>query len=190
MVNVKKYSSHNYIQYISPELDRLMEKDNSKLPVNRTRLPQVSIPKDMTPEHYQGMNLLPGNRVGEDYRQKYLDKLSELCVNGYITQDEFDRRAEWVNSAQTSEQVEIAFLDLQNALRAMTAKEYFQKDIRANREKLHKTWLIGPAFVYLVVVLCMVIDALSGAYIGVGILAGEMMVLTTILAYRWGKHHG
>jgi hypothetical protein len=61
---------------------------------------------------YQKMNIIAGNRVGFDIKQKYLDRLAELSANGYLTSKEYDARVDWINNALTSNQLEEAFKDL------------------------------------------------------------------------------
>lgn len=78
----------------------------------------VVIPKGMASDDYQDMNILPGNRIGWEHRQEHLHRLSDLYTLGYLTEEEYEKRVEWVNSAQTVEQVNIVFTDLRKTLSA------------------------------------------------------------------------
>lgn len=160
--------------------------DEKKLPRVIQNFP---IPKDMTIEHYQGMNLLPGRRIGLGQKEQFIAKLSELYVEGYLTEEEYDKRTDWVNAAQTIEQIEVAFIDLQQALLAVKIKDYLRDSTPVKKDS-SKAWLIGPVVLYTVIFLCMAIDALSGAYWGVGILGVELLAATAIIFYKQGKRSG
>jgi hypothetical protein len=165
-------------------------KDNrNKLPdVTRKRLPAIDIPKNMTPDHYYGMNLLPGHRIGLGVKERYIAILSDLYVEGYLTEEEYDKRTDWVNAAQTSEQIEIAFMDLQQSLLQIKIKDYL-KDIKPVK-KTDKSVFIPAGIFYIIVIFMMVIDALNHTYWGVGILGAELLIATGLFAYQTGKRHG
>lgn len=162
--------------------------DGENFPLVTKKIQGVSIPKDMTVEHYQGMNLLPGRRIGLGQKEQFIAKLAELYVEGYLTEEEYDKRTDWVNAAQTVEQIEVAFIDLQQALLSVKIKEYLRDN--TVKKDSSKAWLIGPIVLYTVIFLCMAIDALNGAYWGVGILGVELLAATAIIFYKQGKRSG
>lgn len=109
-----------------------MDKDKN-LPVPR-EVSRVDIPPNMTTADYHQMNLRPGHRIGLEYKQKHLSALSDLYVEGFLTEEEYDKRVNWVNDAQTSEQVDIAFTDLQRALLKLKVDEYLQPEKKTGQK--------------------------------------------------------
>lgn len=107
------------------EAKKLMDKDKN-LPVNRI-VNRVDIPENMTAENYLGMKILPGHRIGWEYKQQHIGILSDLYAEGYLTEAEYDKRVEWVNAAQTSQQIGIAFMDLHSSLTKLRVNEYLKK---------------------------------------------------------------
>lgn len=93
--------------------------------VEFNRAPSV-IPKGMTADNYQDMNILPGNRIGWEQKQEHLHRLSDLYTLGYLTEEEYEKRVEWVNNAQTIEQVNIVFTDLRKNILSAEADSYLQ----------------------------------------------------------------
>lgn len=89
--------------------------------VDFNRVPVV-LPKGMTAEDYQNMNILPGNRIGWEKKQEHVHRLSDLYTLGYLTEEEYEKRTEWVNNAQTTEQVNIVFTDLRQKKMTLTAE--------------------------------------------------------------------
>ena len=83
-------------------------------------------PEGMTVNDYQAMRILPGNRIGWETRQKHLYRLSDLYTLGYLTEEEYDKRVEWVNNAQTIEQVNIVFTDLAMSTLSEEASDYLR----------------------------------------------------------------
>ena len=84
------------------------------------------IPKGMTAGDYQTMNILPGNRIGWQQKQDHLHRLSDLYTLGYLTEEEYEKRVEWVNNAQTIEQVNIVFADLHRNILTVEAGSYLK----------------------------------------------------------------
>jgi len=146
-----------------------MEKDKNRhiiLPSSVGR--EFPIPPNMDVEHYQGMKLVPGNRVGWEYKQTYIGKLAELFTEGYLSEEEYDKRVAWINDSQTSEQIDIAFSDLQQALMQMKVKEYLPPATPA--AKMPKAWMALPLFVIGVIGWGIVTDFTTGYMPGVIIL--------------------
>lgn len=160
--------------------------DGKKLPdVTRRRLPSVDIPKDMTPEHYYGMNLLPGHRIGMEYKEGYIARLSELYIQGYLTEEEYDKRTSWVNAAQTSEQIEIAFLDLQSSLLGLKVQKYLSEKKPAEKRNVPKGFFIPAIFCYVVILFCITVNAITGADWGIGLLSAELLIFTALIIRKY-----
>lgn len=101
--------------------------------VDFSRAPVV-IPKGMTADNYQNMNILPGNRIGWEQKQEHLHRLSDLYTLGYLTEEEYEKRMEWVNNAQTIEQVNVVFTDLrEKKILSTEAGSYLQPAAKDSR---------------------------------------------------------
>jgi hypothetical protein len=164
--------------------EAIMEKD--KHLTKRVDTPQrVDIPPGMTVEHYHGMNIASGHRIGWEYKQQYLAKLGELYAEGYLTEDEYDKRAEWVNEAKTSEQIDLAFLDLQKSLLSVKVNEYL-------KPKEHKDTVGSaiPVFMFMMFALCISVEGIAGSWIGFFILLGELLAIIFFmgLGHRYRTH--
>lgn len=107
------------------ELERIQKK------IERLSWSQASvIPKGMTSDDYQNMCILPGNRIGWQQKQEHLHQLSDLYTLGYLTEEEYDKRAEWVNNAQTIEQVNVVFTDLRKDILTTEAGGYLKPAVK------------------------------------------------------------
>ena len=61
------------------------------------------------------MNVLNGQRIGDETRRKSLDKLIDCYISGYLTEEEYDHRQLIVEAAKTQQDINIVFSDLYNA---------------------------------------------------------------------------
>lgn len=148
-----------------------VDKDKN-LPVPR-EVSRVDIPPNMTTDDYHQMNLRPGHRIGLEYKQKYINTLSDLYVEGYLTEEEYDKRTAWVNEAQTSEQVEIAFMDLQRSLALMKVKDYLKPE--THKDNIKSTGLV-PMFVFIcaVFIFGVTLEAVAHVWFAAAILFAEL----------------
>lgn len=183
------YDIHGYPIVSEEEIKaakQMVDKDKNLLP--RT-MHSVNIPKDMTVEHVHEMNLLPGHRIGLEYKEGYIARLSELYVQGYLTEEEYDKRTDWVNAAQTSEQIEVAFLDLQSSLLGLKVKEYLADQTPVNNKS--KARFFAPAILgYLIIFFCMSIDIAAGGYWAAAILGAELLIFSAIVTRKYRKMYG
>lgn len=133
------------------------------------------------------MNLLPGHRIGLGQREQYIAKLSEAYIDGYLTEEEYDKRTDWVNSAQTIEQIEVAFHDLQQSLLNVKIKQYLDEP---GKELPN---LAVPNFLFVIIAgvfsFGITIESIAGSWIGALILFTEMILIITFL-YRAKRKHG
>jgi DUF1707 SHOCT-like domain len=158
----------DYTELLRVSMEHMEKDKNRHIILSSSVGREFPIPPNMDVEHYQGMKLVPGHRVGWEYKQTYIGKLAELFAEGYLSEEEYDKRVAWVNDSQTSEQIDVVFTDLQNALMQMKVKEYLPA---VNSEsKLSKAWLTLPLFLYSVIILGMVTDAVTGFWSGTCIL--------------------
>lgn len=58
------------------------------------------------------MNILPGQRISWETRGIFTDRLATFAAEGYLTEEEWEARRNWVLSAKTMEEAEVAFRDL------------------------------------------------------------------------------
>lgn len=58
------------------------------------------------------LNILPTTRIGWETKQQYLHQLIDAYSNGYLDEDTFNNRKQWIEQALTKEQVELAVKDL------------------------------------------------------------------------------
>jgi hypothetical protein len=58
------------------------------------------------------MNVLPTIRVGWEQKQKYTDWLAQMSAEGYLTEEEYHARMEFLQAARTEEEIKLAFADL------------------------------------------------------------------------------
>ena len=59
-----------------------------------------------------GVHVLKVQRIGDEQREVVRFRLQELCVGGYIDQDEFDARLDAVNTANTKDELDFLVRDL------------------------------------------------------------------------------
>lgn len=102
----------------------------------------VAIPQGMTAGDYQNLNILPGNRIGWEQKQEHLHRLSDLYTLGYLTEEEYEKRMEWVNTAQTVEQVNIVFTDLRRNILTAEAGSYLEPAaVKDSRRLMTIIWM-------------------------------------------------
>lgn len=158
-----------------------MRKDKANIIMPRNPAVNVPVPDGMTTDSYKRMNLVAGHRVGWDYKQEYLAKLGEMYAEGYITEAEHDKRVEWVNAAQTSEQIDVAFSDLQRAMLDMKMKEYLP--VETKRTASHAP---APKIVLLYFLVTGIFLAVGGSLVGAGIFFAAFIFC---LLVNWNIRH-
>lgn len=135
----------------------------------------IPMPPNMGVENYQEMNLVAGHRVGWEYKQAYIHKLAELFAEGYLTEAEYDKRVEWVNAAQTSEQVDVVFADLQRSMLQMKMNEYLLP-----AEEKTRRWNSQATMLVIFYSFLITLFAFSGIWVGIGVLTAELAILLPI----------
>lgn len=157
-----------------------MRKDKANIIMPRNPAVNVPVPDGMTTDSYKEMNLVAGHRVGWDYKQEYLAKLGEMYAEGYITEAEHDKRVEWVNAAQTSEQIDVAFTDLQKAMLDMKMKEYSLPETA--KKKFPPSRAQAPfSYVWMIYMLIVgTILSLTGAWVGAGIFFTYFVIILLV----------
>lgn len=58
------------------------------------------------------MNLLDQTRIGYEQKQAYQDWLARLSAEGYLTDEEYSARMDWLFAARTEEEMKLVFRDL------------------------------------------------------------------------------
>jgi hypothetical protein len=58
------------------------------------------------------MNVLSTTRVGWEQKQKYIDWLAQMSAEGYLTEEEYTARMEFLQASRTEEEIKLAFSDL------------------------------------------------------------------------------
>jgi hypothetical protein len=58
------------------------------------------------------INLIRGTRVGFTTKQKYQDYLTEMAAQGHLTTEEYGARMEWIEAAQTEDELRVVLIDL------------------------------------------------------------------------------
>lgn len=157
-----------------------MDKDKRNLPARR----EMSIPPNMTAEDYQGMNLTEGQRISTDARLTYIEYIMKLAGAGYITPEEEEKRVNWIQDAQTREQAEIAFADLQESLLKLKVEQYSPS---VTREYVSPPrLLLTPFLVMIIFTFGMISQALSGQWEFTAVFAAGLVtvLLLTVNAVR------
>lgn len=58
------------------------------------------------------MNVLSTTRIGWEQKQKYTDWLARMSAEGYLTEEEYHARMEFLQSSRTEAEIKLAFNDL------------------------------------------------------------------------------
>jgi hypothetical protein len=142
----------------------------------------TAIPKGMTTDDYQTMNIIPGNRIGWETRQEHLHRLSDLYTLGYLTEEEYEKRVEWVNQAQTIEQVNIVFSDLRRTILSEKAAGYLKPPAEDS------WWVSIWVFIATGVMIATYIRlAMMQAWLTELILIAGMIIITTAVIFKSRK---
>lgn len=64
------------------------------------------------PDPQEELNLLPNVRVGWEKKEQYLHWLAKVASEGHLTSDEWDKRRQYIENAQTEREIKVAFTDL------------------------------------------------------------------------------
>lgn len=179
--NQDDFSGQSYpIPMSESEIQELRKRFNSNLPAKIVPSTVVPFPEGKTSEDYDTMHVLPGNRVGFETKQAYIQKLGDLYAEGYLTEEEYDTRVSWVNISQTQQQIDLVFKDLSAHLLELKAKTYLldKKNTIPHKKKISAGVIAPMIIVYLFVITIMIMLMASGAWVGGGILAFEMVAVS------------
>jgi hypothetical protein len=58
------------------------------------------------------MNVLSTTRIGWEQKQKYIDWLTQMYTEDYLTEEEYNARMEFLQASRSEEEIKLAFHDL------------------------------------------------------------------------------
>jgi hypothetical protein len=64
------------------------------------------------PEDPRDMNVLSVQRIGWEKKEQYMHHLAKMASEGYLSDEEWDKRKQWIINAKTEVQVKLALNDL------------------------------------------------------------------------------
>jgi hypothetical protein len=93
---------------LNPEAGKPITAQSQYLPSRISELGMNEIARRKAKE----MNVLNTTRVGWEQKQKYIDWLAQMSAEGYLTEEEYNARMEWLQTSRTDEEIKLAFSDL------------------------------------------------------------------------------
>lgn len=116
-------------------------------------------------EAARAMNLVSGTRVGWEEKQRYQHWLAELSAKGYLNNEEYEARMEWLEAAKTEDELKIVLHDLPR----MPLSKGYLTTINPQRKQRQTTWQFiahdpkVTGFYGLIWLVCMIAGMASGA---------------------------